>query len=86
MRCGKYREPEKDITQRHNPYEIGLCLSVVCKFIIDFIGWFLFNVINLYHVSILYYLLFEGSIYFTLAITVERYTTVCHPFFKVHKH
>ena len=26
-----------------------------------------------------------GSIYLTLAIAVERYTTVCHPFFKVGK-
>ena len=24
-----------------------------------------------------------GSIYSTLALTLERYTTVCHPFFKV---
>ena len=29
--------------------------------------------------------MFLGSVYFTLAVTIERYTTVCHPFFKVTK-
>ena len=24
-----------------------------------------------------------GSIYFTIAVTIERYLTVCHPYFKV---
>ena len=38
----------------------------------------------LYSISC-YNLHVPGSIYFTLAITIERYTTVCHPFFKVSR-
>ena len=29
------------------------------------------------------HILMTANIYFTLAITLERYTTVCHPFYKV---
>ena len=35
------------------------------------------HLLPLAHISL------TGSIFFTLAITIERYTTVCHPFFKV---
>ena len=38
---------------------------------------------NFYWIRALSKIAMTGSIYFTMAITVERYVTVCHPFYRV---